>query len=150
MSNTSSNTPSNNRGTACNGINLFWFCIYLLVAYVAYRIALTRCSAVLALVIAAAVVFLLACFFPQVFALLLYAIDRVLPMRPTCENGKCRTKDYWPIGETPDGETVFRCDCGLQYVDSAPRFKRLLADGTTVPCRIRTWYGRWQRDIPRR
>jgi hypothetical protein len=148
MSNRSSNTPSNNRGTACSGISLFWFGIYLLVAYAIYRILLARCSSVLAFVAAVAVFFLLAGFFPQAYVLLLNSIDRVFPMRPTCANGKCHTRDYWPVGETPNGETVFRCDCGLQYVDSTPRFMRLLADGTTTPYRIRTWCGRWQTDVP--
>ena len=144
MSSNSTDLQAKYQPTKFNCINLFWYGLYLIIAVTLSKKIVGRfgwgpifaCSIIIFVFLGIIV--------PLVFKF----ADRIMPLRPTCQDEICHSHEYDLPSKTETGQWIFQCQCGHKYVTSGRKFMRLSDDGKTHPFKIRTWYGQWQKDEP--
>ena len=79
--------------------------------------------------------------------LVMYYINKWLPIHPICKNGVCTSDDYRIVKYNEgDGTCIFRCECGTRYFQNLPYFKEMLSDGSLKAYMKRTRWHRWETD----
>jgi len=70
-------------------------------------------------------------------------IKNSLSRRPTCQTGKCTSRQYVLVESRSDG-ALFRCRCGDLYLASGPSFLRILPDNSKQLYMVRSSSGDWE------
>jgi len=78
--------------------------------------------------------------------LLYFLLLKLFPHPPLCKNKKCTGDDYEIIEYQDNDNIIWKCKCGIQYLQCIPYFKEILPDGSTRPYLKKNRIGRWKSD----